>query len=69
MPHSSQHCKVGTFIIPILRSQSNGAALCVRPSQGNLIGDEEKFFIEEPKLIKCRRKDRIGGRESLLCNA
>lgn len=36
--------------------------LCVRLSQGNLIGDEGKYFLEEPKLIRRRRKDRIEGK-------
>ena len=39
-----------------------GAGLCVRLSQGNLIGDEGKYFLEEPKLIRRRRKDRIEGK-------
>lgn len=39
-----------------------GEGLCVRLSQGNLIGDEGKYFLEEPKLIRRRRKDRIEGK-------
>lgn len=39
-----------------------GAGLCVTLSQGNLIGDEGKYFLEEPKLIRHRRKDRIEGK-------
>lgn len=39
-----------------------GAGLCVRLSQGNLLGDEGKNFPEEPKLIRRRRKDRIEGK-------